>query len=124
MTVGYLASDMTVNEYSGQIISKKKGGISKEKELIKKGLEYKEKHMKQAELRRIEEAKQSCTFKPQLKARYQSQKNTERAEIHKSNPDKIYQELYVVKEKHADVRTEDIEYERNKDQLSFKPNLA
>ncbi len=83
--------------------------------MIKKGLEYKEKHMKEAEKRRIEEEKIQCTFKPQLKARYQSQKHFERAANHKSNPGKIYQELYVVKERNADVRTDDIEYERSKD---------
>jgi hypothetical protein len=41
----------------------------------------------------------------------------------RSTADKAYLNLYTVKKNKEDVKTEDVEYERNKNELSFTPNI-
>ena len=38
--------------------------------------------------------------------------------------DKIYEELYVKKEKKGDVKTEDKDFEKNKQECTFKPSIG
>ena len=69
-----------------------------------------------------EKLEEECTFKPKLQAKYRSEALTERESPDKRK-DKVFQELYVKKEKKADVKTEDVEFEKNKKELTFKPNI-
>lgn len=58
------------------------------------------------------------SFQPQLQTNYISAKMKER-----STADKAYLDLYTVKKNKDDVKTEDVEYERNKKELTFTPNI-
>ncbi len=37
--------------------------------------------------------------------------------------DKVFEELYKKPEKRTDVRSEDVDFEKNKGELTFKPNI-
>ena len=63
-----------------------------------------------------------CTFKPQLKAKYQSVGMKDRSP-ERRNPEKIFEELYKKRERKEDVKTEDREYEKNLKELTFKPTI-
>ena len=41
----------------------------------------------------------------------------------RSAADKTYLDLYTVKKNKEDVKTEDVDYEKNKKELTFTPNI-
>ena len=90
--------------------------------MIQKGKEYKEKKEKLAIERQSKFAEEQCTFKPKLQAKYKSSKLEERSPD-KRKPDQIFEELYKKKEKKNDVKTEDVEYQRNLAECTFKPDI-
>ena len=47
----------------------------------------------------------------------------ERSSPEKRNPEKIFDELNKVKEKKNDVSSTDREFEKSKDECTFKPNI-
>jgi hypothetical protein len=65
---------------------------------------------------------EQCTFRPSLQAKYKSSKLEDRSPD-KRKPDQIFEELYKKKEKKDDVKTEDIEFQKNVGECTFKPDI-
>lgn len=96
--------------------------VDKAAALIKKGQEYKERKEKLAKDKESEDKEEQCTFMPKLQAKYNSQALADRNSPEKRK-DKVFEELYKKPEKRTDVRSEDVDFEKNKGELTFKPNI-
>ena len=88
--------------------------------LIEKGKQYEKKKMKMRQEQDSKSREETYNFKPQLQTNnYRSSKLEERDQHN------VFDNLYTKKDykNQRDLTTEDIEYERSKNELSFRPNL-
>ncbi|CDW84802.1 UNKNOWN [Stylonychia lemnae] len=89
--------------------------------LLQKGKEYELKKKQLYDEKQQKGNDEQCTFKPQIKPKFplkDGEKSPDRKE-----PQKVFEELYKVKQKGQDVKSEDVEFEKNKKELTFKPNI-
>lgn len=78
--------------------------------------DYPSKQRSTMDISTVEKESQECTFKPKLSSKYKSDKLGNRGEV-------LFNAYKEPKQKHDDIKTEDIEYERSKNELTFKPHL-
>jgi len=82
----------------------------------KNNADYANKKAATVDISTVEKESQECTFKPKLDSKYKSDKLGNRGDI-------LFNAYKNPKEKHDDIKTEDLDYEKNKSELTFKPHL-